>query len=164
MTRTNPNIKTTDPRIREGFTRDETPISPHQFQFVEEQHPSDVSELSERIETLANETGNLRTVILDRPIKYNTQIRGLDDPNYELKDSILVLVEEYPADDLVIASIPEYEIFGDGSNLSDALIALKQSLLDLYEELINTDQNELGELPRAWMNTLHDLICKRVST
>lgn len=122
---------------------------------------ADVSDLTERVETLTNVVGGLRVTVQDRPQKYNVEIRDLDDPSYELTEAMLVLVEEYPADDVVIASVPELEVFGEGVSLSHALTDLKGSILDLYDDLVESDSNELDVVPMNWLDTMKRMIVQR---
>lgn len=121
----------------------------------------DVSELTERVETLANLVGGLRVTVQEQPQKYNVEIRDLDDLSYGLTEALLVLVEEYPADDLVIASVPELEVFGEGVSLSHALTDLKRSILDLYDDLADSEADELDVIPLNWLDTLKRVIVQR---
>ena len=95
--------------------------------------------------------------IKDRPVKYNAQIRDLDDDHYKLTEPVLALIENYPGD-TVIASFPEIEAFGEGSTESEAVLNLKHAILDLYDELSADPPESLGELPKAWLRVLQRLI------
>ena len=121
----------------------------------------DVSELTERVEKLANIVGGLRVSVQEQPHKYNVEIRDLDDLSYGLTETMLVLVEEHPADDLVIASVPELEVFGEGVSLSHALTDLKRSILDLYDDLVESETDELDVIPLNWLDTLKRVIVQR---
>ncbi len=112
----------------------------------------------ERLETLTNQTGQLRVDVQDRPVKYNSQIRDLGDDNYFLIEPLIVSVEEYTNEDTVIASFPEIEVFGEGVTEAEALTNLKWAILDLYEELISTSLDELGDLPKSWLSVLQKII------
>jgi len=116
------------------------------------------SSILERLETLTNQTGQLRIDVQERPVKYNTQIRELGDENYALVDPLIVSIEEYTGEDTVIASFPEIEVFGEGVTEAEALMNLKMAILDLYEELTDTPQDELGDLPKTWLSVLHKTI------
>ena len=98
------------------------------------------SRILERLETLTNQTGQLRNDVQERPVKYNTQIRDLGDENYALVEPLIVTIEEYTREDTVIASFPEIEVFGEGVTEAEALMNLKLAILDLYEELTDTPQ------------------------
>jgi hypothetical protein len=116
------------------------------------------SGILERLETLTNQTGQLRVDAQIRPVKYNSQIRDLGDENYSLNEPLMVSIEEYPGEDTVIASFPEIEVFGEGATESEALTNLKWSMLDLYDELIESAPDELGDLPKAWLSILQKII------
>lgn len=149
---------TSDPRTKEA--REPTPITASQL-YEDVEDTQVIGELCERIETLVNITGQFRSEILDLPNKYNTQIRDLGDPEYQLIEPIFVLIEEYPNDDRLIASFPEIEVFGEGVTITEAIYNLKFSILDLYDELVNSDPEELGELPEAWLRILNSMIVKK---
>src|SRR3990172_12836939 len=112
----------------------------------------------ERLETLTNQTGQLRVDVQDRPVKYNSQVRDLGDESYTLNEPLMVSIEEYPGEDTVIASFPEIEVFGEGATEAEALMNLKWSILDLYEELMECSPDELGDLPKAWLSILRKVI------
>lgn len=116
------------------------------------------SSILERLETLTNQTGQLRVDVQDRPVKYNLQVRDLGDENYTLNEPLIVSIEEYPGEDAVIASFPEIEVFGEGVTEAEALMNLKWAVLDLYEELIESASDELGDLPKAWLSILRKII------
>ncbi len=113
----------------------------------------------ERLETLANQTGQLRLDVQDRPVKYNTQLRDLGDDDYKLAEPVFITIEEYP-EDTVIASFPEVEIFGEGVTEAEAILNLKWAILDLYQELIEISPEELGDLPKTWLSVLQQIIRK----
>ncbi len=120
------------------------------------------SNILERLETLTNQTGQLRMDVQERPVKYNTQIRDLGDESFSLVEPLIVSVEEYTNEDTVIASFPEIEVFGEGVTESEALTNLKLAILDLYEELIDTSPDELGDLPKSWLSVLQKIIKQTV--
>jgi len=116
------------------------------------------SNILERLETLTNQTGQLRIDVQERPVKYNTQIRDLGDESYSLLEPLIVTIEEYTNEDTVIASFPEIEVFGEGVTEAEALMNLKLAILDLYEELIDASPDELGDLPKVWLVVLRKTI------
>ena len=146
--------QTTDPRLGEGAPQRETPLSPYLLFPGEIAPEPDLTELTQCVQTLVNETGNLRVAMTDRPVKYNTYIDDLGDPEYELLQPFMALIEEYPDSDQVIAALPEVETFAEAPNMSEALIFLKNSILDLYDDLVSTRDDELGPLPAAWKRIL----------
>lgn len=148
---------TSDPRTK-GAIRDLT--SGYEIEDMTSEEGalrSDIGELTDRIETLVNTTGQFRAELLERPDKWVTQIRDLGDENYELVEPLSILVEEYP-DDVFIARFPEVEVFGEGITDAEAILDLKNSILDLYDELTETDPNTLGKLPKMWLRILKKVI------
>jgi hypothetical protein len=97
---------------------------------------------------------------LERPVKWATQIRDLGDENYVLVEPILILVEEYPNSDMVIARFPEVEAFGEGITDTEAILNLKKSILDLYDELIETNLDTLGNMPKMWLRILKKVVTR----
>ena len=146
MTSNFPQTQTQIPKFLGGFgTQDSTLDDPQTV-------------ILERLESLTNQTGQLKLEVMDRPIKYNSQIRDLGDETYELTEPLLITIEEYSVDDTVIASFPEVEAFGEGITETEAILNLKLAILDLYDELKETPVDELGSLPRSWLNVLHKII------
>ena len=149
MTSSFQQSKTEIPRVEELFYQGSTTATTE-------------SNILERLETLTNQTGQLRMDVQERPVKYNTQIRDLGDDGYSLIEPLIISVEEYTSEDTVIASFPEIEVFGEGVTESEALTNLKLAILDLYEELIDTSPDELGDLPKAWLSVLQKIIKQTV--
>ena len=133
------------PRVEEMFSQGSTTESTE-------------SSILERLETLTNQTGQLRVDVQDRPVKYNSQVRDLGDESYSLNEPLIVSIEEYPGEETVIASFPEIEVFGEGATEAEALMNLKWAVLDLYEELTESASDELGDLPKAWLSILRKII------
>lgn len=115
-------------------------------------------DLIQRLEELTNQTGQLNKDSQGRPNKYNIQIRDLGEKEYHLKEPLLVTVEEYSYDEVFIVSYPEIEAFGEGVTEAEAIANLKKSILDLFDELSQTPEDELGVLPKTWLNILNSLI------
>lgn len=116
--------------------------------------------LIDRIETLTNQTGQLRSEVRERPLKHNTQIRDLGENGYDVLEPILITIEEYISEDNVIACFPEVEVFGEGVTEAEAITNLKQGILDLYDELDEIPKEELGNLPSSWQKILRKIISK----
>ncbi len=88
------------------------------------------------------------------------KIRDLGDEKYQLTAPLSILIEEYQGDEAVIARLPELEVFGEGFTDSEAIHNLKMSILDLYDELTETDIDILADLPQTWLETLKRIITK----
>ena len=145
MTSSYNRSETKIPRVEEMFSQGSTTESTE-------------SSILERLETLTNQTGQLRVDVQDRPVKYNSQVRDLGDENYILNEPLIVSIEEYLGEDIVIASFPEIEVFGEGATEAEALMNLKWAILDLYEELMESASDQLGNLPKAWLTILRKII------
>lgn len=87
-----------------------------------------------------------------------TKIYSLPSPEYELRIPLDVTVEIHQ--DEVIAIIPDLELYGEGSNQIEAVNELKLELLDLYDDLEEMADDELGEFPQSWKRTLQQLVKK----
>lgn len=98
--------------------------------------------------------------MLNRPIKWTTELCELGDKEYRLLEPVMVLIEEYHHDDVVIARLPELEVLGEGVTDTEAISNLKLAILDLYDELTETDPHLLGDLPQAWLRILTKTIAK----
>lgn len=149
--------RTSDPRIDEARIAGETGAFTRSIE-DETADQANVVELTQRIETLVNLTGEFRREVLDRPVKWTTEIRDLGDEELGLAEPATILLEEYPGDDVVIARFPELEIFGEGISDAEAIFHLKQAILDLYDELEGTDPGQLGDLPSGWLRVVKSII------
>jgi len=114
----------------------------------------------ERLETLTNQTGQLRLDVQDKIIKYNTQLRDLGYDGYKLTEPVLITIEEYFGEETIIANFPEVEVFGEGVTEAEAILNLKWAILDLYQELIEISPELLGDLPKTWLSILQQIIQK----
>ncbi|MCH8290573.1 hypothetical protein IH992_05695 [Candidatus Poribacteria bacterium] len=76
---------------------------------------------------------------------YPMGLWDLNSPKYKLKVPIHVVVEEWP-DNEFIAHWHDVEAIGFGEGKQEVLEALQQDIIDLYEDLKNTDDNCLGKL------------------
>jgi hypothetical protein len=97
--------------------------------------------------------------LLGRPTKWTTQIRDLGEEGYVLAEPIHIVIEEYP-DESVIARFPEVEAFGEGQSEPEAIQDLKSAILDLYDELMETDSDVLGDTPKMWLRVLERIITR----
>lgn len=117
-----------------------------------------IAELTDRVNTLVNETDLLRVQVRQRPLKWTTQIYDLGEEGYTLTAPIPIIVEEYASDEPIIARFPEAELFGEGATESEAIDTLKSEILDLFDELSEMDRQEMGKLPQSWRRILGQLI------
>jgi len=115
-------------------------------------------ETSKKIDILQKQIDNLTSMLTNRPIIKNAVLRDLNSRKYSLKENIEFLIEECP--DETIAQWPEVEIFGHGVTQPEAILDLKNEVIDLYEELLTSKQKELGKLPKMWLRILNQVIKK----
>ncbi|MDY7079414.1 MAG: hypothetical protein SXV54_21080 [Chloroflexota bacterium] len=143
--------KTHDPRTRDTEVTvgtDMTWIVGEEQEGSEDSIQRCLSELAGSVETLTS-----------RPLKWVTQIRDLGEEEYVLVEPIQIVIEEY-SDNSVIARFPEVEVFGEGFSEPEAITNLKIAILDLYDELTETNPDTLGDIPKAWLRVLHQIITK----
>lgn len=107
----------------------------------------EVMELKARVDNLTQQ-----------PAFVTSKIHSLPSEEYELKAPIDVIIEIYS--DEALAVIPELELYGEGRTEMDALSDLKLELIDLYENLVDMSDDELGDSPREWKKTLQLLVVK----
>ncbi len=95
----------------------------------------------------------------EKPTFYTTYIHDLGNKKYKLKNPINIVIEVY--EDEFIAKFPELEIFGSGNTETESILGLKEELIALYVELVNSSEKELGRLPQMWRRILKQLILCR---
>ncbi len=121
---------------------------------------NEIVKLTDRVNTLVNETDLLRTQVRQRPLKWTTQIYDLGEDGYTLTTPIPIIIEEYASDEPILARFPEAELFGEGATESEAIDNLKSEILDLFDELSEMDSQEMGKLPLSWRRILEQLIAR----
>jgi len=92
----------------------------------------------------------------NRETIYTAYIYDLSSHELLLKTPVLIVLERY--DDEYIARVPELEVFGSASTESEAIMKLKQEVIDLYDDLKQTTAEDLGPLPSTWKRVLRGLI------
>ena len=115
-----------------------------------------------QLETLTREIKKLKEEITKitekQPSVICAKIYSLPSSEYELRTPLDITVEIHQHE--VIAIIPDLELYGEGSNQIEAVNDLKLELLDLYDDLEEMPDEELGEFPRSWGKTLRQLVKK----
>jgi predicted RNase H-like HicB family nuclease len=91
-------------------------------------------------------------------IVYSSIIRDLSSSEISLKRPMNIILEKYDGE--YIAKVPELEVFGSASTESEAIMNLKQEIVDLYEDLEQAKDKDLGLLPLTWKRVLTGLIKK----
>ena len=113
--------------------------------FLLQPNLNQVKELEERVEILEKNPSIVKTKICDLLID-----------NYRLKKPIEAILKFYPEE--VLAVIPELEIFGEGNNEIEAINDLKLELVDLFDDLRDVPEEQLGEFPKSWKKIITSLI------
>jgi hypothetical protein len=117
------------------------------------------SELSSKISDLLKAIRELLLALRETPTLANVCLRDLGSEKYRLKEKIEIIIEEYHEE--TIAKWPELELFGYGISPSEAIMNLKNEIIDLYEDLSSTKKEELGKLPKMWLSILKKIIIKK---
>jgi len=116
------------------------------------------TELDKKVEAFTKKVEALLKILKNRPLVRNAILRDLNSSKYSLKENIEISIEEYP--DETIAQWPEIEVFGHGVKHPEAVLDLKNEIIDLYEDLSSTKKKELGKLPEMWLRILKKIIKK----
>lgn len=83
-------------------------------------------------------------------------IHDLGSETLDLVAPLQVEVECY--DDEVISKVAELDLWASASTEGQAIMAIKNSIIELFEELSGIDNSELGKLPRMWKRILTKMI------
>ena len=112
---------------------------------------ADIKRMQEAIASLTAE-------LASRPVVSSALLHDLGDAAYKLVAPIQVSIETY--EDEVLATFPEIEAFGSGDTAAEAIIGLKNEVVSLFEELFESDWEELGRVPQGWRRVLESLIVR----
>lgn len=118
--------------------------------------PQKSSYRDSQIEKLFVEFREMMQAIQDIGKTATIKIYSLPTEDYRLRAPVDVVLEIYP--DEVIASIPDLEIFGEGSNQMEAVADLKNELLDLIDIIDDHGSDRLGNGPKAWKRSLEMMV------
>lgn len=89
-------------------------------------------------------------------VKY-TKINKIINFNYTLKQPIEVkIIKKINGD--VIGDIEELELYSFGNDEFEVLRELNEDLTDLFEDLINVEDQKLGKFPKKWKAILKKYI------
>jgi hypothetical protein len=90
---------------------------------------------------------------------WSTSVVDLGSPDVSLTFPLVVQIEDYEKE--YIASWPEVEAWGGGITEAQAINALKDSILDLIDDLWDEPEEKLGELPLRWKRALLAVVRKK---
>ncbi|MFQ5485013.1 MAG: hypothetical protein ACE5DO_06740 [Desulfobacterales bacterium] len=82
-------------------------------------------------------------------------LNSLKHPKYHLKVPIHVTLEFEK--DKVIASFDDIEAFSYADTASEAIDLLSDEIIQIFEDLLE-DKENLGSLPRKWLQYLEEII------
>lgn len=117
-----------------------------------------------RISCLSRDIQDLRELLvknnsIDQIIGVSqAKVYDLGTVDYELVEPINVIIKIFK--DETIALIPDLELYAEGGNEIDSINNLKIELLDLFDDLNDMEDEELGVDPLNWKKTLNRLIKK----
>lgn len=115
---------------------------------------SELKECKEGIRNILNELKELG----EKPITKQTDLFEIDG-GLEVVSPIPIVIEEYK--DEVIAAFPEIEAFGAGLCEAEAIVGLKEKIREIFFELEEANDDELGKLPLSWKRVLMKVV-KRI--
>jgi len=121
----------------------------------------DLAKLREETEELREQVASFFDIVESRPIVTQTWLRDLGSDTYRLRSPVLVTVEEYT--DEVVARWPEVEAFGAGDTETQALAALREDIVSLFEDmehLLRAEPDRLGKPLRSVFRVLADVVEK----
>jgi len=82
-------------------------------------------------------------------------LNSLKHPKYHLKTPVYVTLEF--EEDKVIASFEDIEAFSYADTTSEAIDLLSDEIIQIFEDLME-DKENLGSLPRKWLQYLEEII------
>lgn len=94
----------------------------------------------------------IEDVFRNRDMFFTRTITDLDSDSYRVKKPIKYIIEYIEGE--VIGDVEELEIYSFGVTLNEVIRVIKQEIIELYDELINKNDEKLGYKPRKWKNYL----------
>lgn len=133
-----------------------TPQSQYDLYELKQQVEGLQRSLSDCLDLLGKLSDHASDGVVHRAAAINSII--VNDTDIILKRPLFFLIEEYEGDDEVVARIPELQAAGFGSTEIQAINELKTLLGELYQDLIETPDENLGKLPSQWKRILQEVI------
>ena len=101
---------------------------------------------------------DIRDTLAEARACYSTSITSVtwNDVQLPLRLPLTVIIQH--DEDEVAARLPEFSASGFGRTESDAIDDLKSELGELYIELSEIPDEELGSLPKRWKRGLDNLV------
>ena len=115
-------------------------------------------EQRDMFERILLELRGIQDVLEDMQTCYATSVTSLTLGSLEVPLRLpLVAIIEYDEEE-VVARLPEFNASGFGDTEAEAVTDLKTELGDLYKELMDIPDEELGILPRRWKQGLNQIV------
>jgi predicted RNase H-like HicB family nuclease len=125
---------------------------------------SKVEDLSSGFDSLKEELHSCKKCVdelyeefTSRPMIKATELFDISE-DLEVIRPIPIVIEE--TEDEVVASFPEVEVFAVGTGEAEAINNLKQEIQELYYELADTPNENLGRVPQSWKRVLDKVLRK----
>ena len=115
--------------------------------------------LFNEVRALLQEVKELRSDFRSRPLTSSILLTNLNNKGLSIRHPISVIVEEY--DEECLARWPEANAHGLGPTLYEAIVDLKQNIVDLFSDLSDRDEESLGDLAIETLSTLKAYINKK---
>ncbi len=133
-----------------------TPQSQYELYELKQQVEELQRNLSDCLGLLSKLSDYASDGVIHRTAAINSII--VNDTDVVLKRPLFFLIEEYEGDDEVVARIPELQVDGFGQTEIQAINELKTLLGELYQDLVETPDENLGKLPSQWKRILQEVI------
>lgn len=101
---------------------------------------------------------NIQDTLAEAQACYSTSITSVTWNGIQLPLRLPLTVIIQNDEDEVVARLPEFSASGFGISESDAVEDLKSELGELYKELSEIPEDELGSLPKRWKRGLDHLV------
>ncbi|MCX7011947.1 MAG: hypothetical protein NTW86_05165 [Candidatus Sumerlaeota bacterium] len=89
----------------------------------------------------------------------SVSISDLNSDSFDMIEPLQVDIEHYPGE--VVSKVSELDLWASEATESEALLAIKSAICDLWEDLQEEDEARLGQLPRMWKRILNRKIRAR---
>lgn len=109
------------------------------------------SDVRSAIERMSRDLEELKDLV-EASARYGAWLVDLNHPRLKLNLPLFVLVEELG--DEVIARSPELRVVARGRSEEEAILAYKQAVVGLYEELRDEPREALGPAMRALQSAI----------
>jgi hypothetical protein len=103
-----------------------------------------IMQISTALNQLTDEIKLLKEEFRARPNVSSSLLNDLNDNKYIVKKPIPIIIEE--TEEECLARWPEINAFGVGSTISEAILNLKENIIDIYNDFLMRKKSTLGIL------------------